>query len=92
MSIRGTPKSERNLENVQPYFVQRDPGEEVILTMGDRIHWHQSKLTPEQRLTIRSRARAGINAHDLAREYGIHVSTVRAIRDGTGSYSKIGAK
>ena len=57
---------------------------------GKRIHWGQSKLTPDQRLTIRALARVpGARLTDIAWFYDIHPSTVRAIRDGKGSYEKI---
>lgn len=56
------------------------------LSTRGRIHWGQSKLTPAQREDIRRRAWAGERAVDLAREFGIHSTTVSAIKRRTGSY------
>lgn len=58
-------------------------------TKSKRISWGQSKLTPDQRLAIRALALGRTRLVDIAKLFNIHPSTVRAIRDGRGSYETI---
>jgi len=65
-----------------------------------RTRWGESKLTTGQRVEVRRSARKsqmdrlakqrGITLKQIAAQYGVHYTTVAAIRDGTGSYRSMG--
>jgi len=66
-----------------------------------RTRWGESKLTTGQRVEVRKLAlqirlqtqiapQRRITLKHIAEQFGIHYTTVAAIRDGTGSYRSMG--